>query len=62
MLFMMVTSMIAMALNVRDFWRADQHLLLVVGGALLALAVWLCVEAALSLGRGGAGAQTASGT
>jgi carbon starvation protein len=49
MLFMMVTSVVAMVLNVRGFWRADQHLLLVVGGALLLLAVWVCVEAALSL-------------
>jgi len=49
MMFMMVTSVVAMVLNVRGFWRADQHLLLVVGGALLLLAVWVCVEAALSL-------------
>jgi carbon starvation protein len=51
MVFMLVTSVVAMALNVHGFWTAGQHLLLVVGSALLVLSLWLCVEAALSLSR-----------
>jgi len=51
MIFMMTTSLVAMALNMRDYWAGGQLLLLIVGGALLGLALWLCAEAALSLLR-----------
>jgi carbon starvation protein len=51
MLFMMVTSIVAMVLNVRGFYEEGQHLLLAVGGLLLVLAVWLAVEGALCFRR-----------
>ena len=52
MVFMLTTTIIAMVLNVRRFYLAENYLLLAVGSILLALAVWLVVEAVLRLSRG----------
>jgi carbon starvation protein len=51
MLFMLVTTVVAMILKVRDFQRDGQWLLLGLGLAILVLTVWLTVEAALRLYR-----------
>ena len=45
------STLTAMTFKLRDFYRADQTLLLVVGGAITAIALWLLVEAALALRR-----------
>ena len=47
MIFMLVTTIVAMILNVRDFYNGNSYLLLVVGLILLVLAVWLTVEGVL---------------
>jgi len=51
MAFMMVTTLTAMALKLRDFWSSGERVLLVVGAAILAIAVWLVVEALLAVRR-----------
>jgi len=58
-LFMMVSTITAMVMNLIDFASGDDPkvLLLVVGGVLLLLGVWLVIEAALALRR----RETASG-
>lgn len=45
--FVLVMTVAAMVWNMRLHIRASNYLLVAVGGALLGLAVWLCVEAAL---------------
>ncbi len=52
MLFMMVTTLIAMAIKMRDFWNLESYLLLGVGGIVLALSLWLAVESVLRVTRG----------
>lgn len=52
MVFMLVTTLIAMVSNVRTFLEQGSYLLLVVGGVVLFLAVWLVVEGILRLTRG----------
>ncbi len=55
MLFMLGTTLTAMVLNLRDFymrWHEDGALLFVVGLVLLLLALWLVVEAVITLVRG----------
>lgn len=52
MLFMLATTLVAMSYKMSDFWNSGAHLLLVVGGIILALSLWLGVEAALRLKRG----------
>ena len=50
MVFMMVSTVIAMIANLRRFWNlwgSGGGLLFVVGAVLLALAIWLCAEAVL---------------
>ncbi|MEE9218341.1 MAG: carbon starvation protein A [Acidobacteriota bacterium] len=49
MVFMLVTTLYAMGSQVRGFIGKEQILLAVVGIGILALTVWLCVEAALRL-------------
>ena len=44
MFFMLASTLVAMASNLRDFWRRSDVPLLVVGGVLLVLALWLCIE------------------
>jgi carbon starvation protein len=51
MLFMMLSTLTAMAFKLRDFAAQGQHLLLVVGSAITSIALWLVVEAGLALRR-----------
>ena len=61
MLFMLVTTLVAMCFKLRDFWTSGAHLLLIVGGIILALSLWLGVEAALKLRKGKGGKRKESG-
>jgi carbon starvation protein len=51
MVFMIFTTVTAMGLKIGDFYRSGSTLLLVLGGGILALALWLLLEAALRLSR-----------
>lgn len=51
MLFMLVTTVAAMGINIRAFLRQGNYLLLVVGMCLLGLAVWLVAEGVLRFRR-----------
>ncbi len=61
MLFMLVSTIAAMVSNLRGFWRRLDEgtgALLVVGSILLAMAIWLVIEAALVFRRGRGEAPT----
>ena len=47
MAFMMVTTLVAMAIKMGDFWNLKSYLLLSVGGIVLGLSLWLVVESVL---------------
>ena len=49
--FMLVSTLTAMASNLVDFWSGNQWMLLLTGGTIFLLAVWLTVEAWLSVRR-----------
>lgn len=49
MLFMLVTTLAAMVLNVRTYFTRGNYLLLGMGVVLLALAIWLVVEGVIRL-------------
>ena len=51
MVFMMVSTLVAMTLKLIDFYRQGQVLLLIVGGCIMGIALWLVVEAVLALRR-----------
>jgi len=51
MIFMMITTLIAMGIKLLSFWRASNNTLLVVGGAITAIALWLVVEAVMAIVR-----------
>ena len=51
MIFMMVTTLIAMTSKLLSFWRDGNTTLLFVGGAITVIAIWLGVEAALAIRR-----------
>ena len=51
MAFMMVTSLVAMAIKMRDFWNLRSYLLLSVGGIILGLSLWLVAESVLRVTR-----------
>jgi carbon starvation protein len=51
MVFMMATTIIAMIIKLRSFWRDGNTTLLLVGGAISFIALWLVVEAALAIRR-----------
>jgi len=51
MVFMMASTLVAMAVKLADFHREGQTVLLVVGGCITLIAVWLVVEAFLALRR-----------
>jgi carbon starvation protein len=51
MVFMMVSTLTAMTLKLRDFLRQGETMLLVVGACITLIAVWLVIEAALALRR-----------
>ena len=45
MLFMMITTLVAMTVKMVDFWNLKSYVLLCVGGIILILSLWLAVEA-----------------
>jgi len=51
MVFMMVTTLIAMGIKLLSFWSAGNNTLLFVGGAITTIAVWLIVEAVMAIIR-----------
>jgi carbon starvation protein len=51
MVFMMVSTLTAMGLKLRDYWTDGQQLLFLVGGCITVTALWLVVEAGLALRR-----------
>ena len=51
MTFMLLSTLAAMAGNLRDFWTAGQWILFTTGATVFALAVWLAVEAAVAVVR-----------
>lgn len=51
MVFMMVTTLSAMVIKLAAFWRDGNTTLLLVGGAITVIALWLVVEAALAIRR-----------
>lgn len=51
MLFMMVTTLVAMTAKLRAYWIQGELVLLIVGGAIAAIAVWLVVEAIIAVRR-----------
>ena len=52
MAFMMVTTLVAMAIKMRDFWNLKSYLLLSVGGIVLGLSLWLVAESVLKVLQG----------
>ena len=53
MIFMLVTTLTAMLIKLRDFWNDETYLLLILGGVILVLSIWLAVEAGLRILRKG---------
>lgn len=51
MVFMMLSTLTAMAIGLRDFWAQGLHLLLAVGCCILLIAFWLVVESVLAVLR-----------
>ncbi len=51
MLFLLVATLAAMLLNLAKFWQQGLVVLLLTGGVLFVLAIWLTVEAALAVLR-----------
>ena len=49
MIFMLVTTLTAMLIKIRDFWNDETYLLLILGGVILVLSIWLAVEAGLRI-------------
>lgn len=49
MLFMLVTTLAAMLIKMRDFWNSGSHLLLTLGGIIFLLSLWLAVEAVIRI-------------
>ena len=49
MVFMLVSTLTAMSINLLDFWKASRWMLLLTGGTLFLLAVWLILEAWLAV-------------
>ena len=52
MVFMLISTLVALVENLNGFWKSGQILLFVVGSALLVLAVWIISEALLAFRRG----------
>jgi carbon starvation protein len=51
MVFIFVSTVWAMVSNLLEFWSSREWILLITGGAVLVLALWLVVEACLAVGR-----------
>ena len=47
MIFMLVTTLTALIIKIRDFWKLEAYLLMALGGIILLLSLWLAVEAVL---------------
>lgn len=52
MLFMIITTVVAMLIKIRDFWEVESYLLLAIGLGVFGLSIWLVVEAILRVRRG----------
>lgn len=48
MVFMLATTLVAMAFKLVDFWQARDWTLLLIGAVIFSLAIWLGIEAALA--------------
>jgi len=51
MAFMLISTMVAMAVALRGFWAARDWLLLITGGVLFIIAIWLTIEAVIAVRR-----------
>lgn len=51
MAFMLISTMVAMASALGDFWAASDWLLLITGGVLFIIAIWLSLEAIVAVRR-----------
>jgi len=51
MFFMLISTMAAMLIKLRDFWNASNWLLLITGAILFAIAIWLSGEAIAAVRR-----------
>ncbi len=51
MLFMLATTLTAMIIKLRDFWNSGSYLLLVLGGMIFLLSIWLAVEAVIRVAK-----------
>ena len=51
MAFILASTLLAMVSNLLDFWSSRDLMLLITGGTVLVLALWLVVEAWLAVGR-----------
>ena len=51
MIFMLITTLTAMLIKIRDFWNDETYLLLAMGGVILVLSIWLAVEAGIRIFR-----------
>ena len=49
MALMLLLTLSAMASNLVDFWRAEQWMLLITGGLILGLALWLTAESGIAV-------------
>ncbi len=52
MVLMLISTLTAMVFKLRDFWQGGNMTLFIVGLILLVLAVWLTIEAVITLVRG----------
>lgn len=52
MVFMLITTLIAMVIKMRDFWNSGTYLLLALGICIFLLSLWLGWEAALRIKEG----------
>ena len=53
MVFMLITTLTAMVIKIRDFWNSETYLLLILGGGIFLLSLWLGLEAVLRVAQTG---------
>ena len=51
MAFMLISTLVAMAYALRGFWADQSWLLLIVGGTLFVIGIWLSLEAFAAVRR-----------
>ena len=61
MAFMMTVTIVAMVINIREYWASQQVLLGIVSASIFVLSIWLLVEAVLRFRRDTPGALATSG-